>query len=404
MEPLESTTPPTVPAVSSGIPEGVVNVDAWQRMQELKAHPLYSGPERIVRTSIDGLEIDLQTSTYNLKLKLVALPQQEQQNILALHAAASSIKGKIGGLTSLAYGGRTSMSMYAEVAPVLDPRKAELIELFGNMHTVEDVHEIITKDWGYQLSIGTLRAFKARHLEAIKARQEEVKHDPSGIRLGYKPMRMEELTWVYKMRKAAYIQNPSIANERQLQSILEQIRKEMEGEVSTVNIKADMNINILLDPVLRKQMLQQVSILDIIIARVAARMGQNPQYLMARLQTSLYAKFTGGVPATQEEMDETPIYPSQFVYDWDKIKAEAPAREAADKKLKEWPTEDVMSQPVAPDPTAPVVPPVPGETPSAPKNMGATIREQLKLKIAQMKEDVNRNADKISQANQRPEA
>ncbi|GAB2470071.1 hypothetical protein GCM10011375_40780 [Hymenobacter qilianensis] len=90
MEPLEPAEN-LLPAAPSGVPEGVVNVDAWQRMQELKAHPLYSGPERIVQTSIEGLQSDGQTSTGNRKRKLVALPREEHQQIRALPAAGSGL-------------------------------------------------------------------------------------------------------------------------------------------------------------------------------------------------------------------------------------------------------------------------------------------------------------------------
>jgi hypothetical protein len=385
MAPSETQFPPE----NSVVPAGVVNVSAWQQIQELKAHPLYSGDARIVPTSIEGLTIDLMMSTYALKMKIRVLPEREQQQILGKHTLANSIKGKIGSLSLTAYGGH-HLGTYTEAVPMLDPRKAELVELFGKMYTSKEVHEIVTTQWGYQLNIATLEAFKARHRADIEARQEEVKRDAGHIRLNYKPVRMEELSYLHGTRKRLYEDNPSIANEKQLQSILEQIRKESEGDISTVNIKGELTINTIMDPLMRKQMLQSLSVLDIVIGRVAARMNRNPQFLMSRLQSSYYSKFSGVSTEAESELEATPIYPSQYIYDFDKIKSREAERKAEEALLAKLP-EVIMEAPAPSDAGTGATDVTP------PKPKVASLRERMLANLADVKQQVGESADKVGQ-------
>jgi hypothetical protein len=394
MDPQNTPTPAqnSEVALSTDVPAGVVNREAWDKLQELKRHPLYSGTQRVVQTSIEGLEVDVMMGSYALNVRVAPLPEAERDKIKALHAAANSIKGKISQLTALAFGGgMAAAGIHGEHMPVLDPRKAELIELFGKFHTVEDIHEIVTTKWGYQLNIATLKAFRLRHLSDIQARQEEVKRDPSHIRLGYKPMRMEELSFMHKVRKDIYSTNPSIANEKQLQSILDQIRKETEGEVSTVNIKGEITVQTLLDPVMRKQMLQQMSVLDIVIGRVAARLKRNPQFLIQRLNTSMYSKFSGMATEQAADLEATPIYPSQYIYDFDKIKAREGERKAEEQQLAKMP-EVILEEP------APVEPGTSATDVTPPKPKMSSLKARMLAQLEGVKEQVNSSADKLNRA------
>jgi hypothetical protein len=379
----------TLPAQVSDLPAGVVNAKAWQEIQQYKQHPLYSSEARIVHTSIEGLTIDIMMSTYALKMKIRPLPEKEQQQILAKHTLANTIKGKIGSLSVIAFGGNHGAG-YAEAVPILDPRKAELIELFGKMYTAKEVHEIVTTQWGYQLSITVLEAFKARHRSDIEARQEEVKRDAGHIRLGYKPVRMEELSYLHSKRKRLYDENPSIANERQLQSILEQIRKEAEGEISTVHHTGEITVNTILDPLMRKQLLQGLSVTDIIIGRVAARLGRNPQFLMQRLQTSMYAKFTGMATQAPEDMEATPIYPSLYIYDFDKIRSRESERKAEELALAKLPEVIMEAVPVSEAGTGAT-----DVTPPRPKV--GSLRERMLANLKDMREQVGASAEKVSE-------
>lgn len=388
MDPQE----PLLPAENlahPGLPAGVVNAKAYHEIQQLRQHPLYCSDARIIHTSIEGLTIDLMMSTYALKMKIRPLPEKEQQTILGKHTLASSIKGKIGSLSVTAYGGNNA-GLYSEGVPLLDPRKAELIELFGKLYTTKEIHEIVTVQWGYQLNIAVLESFKARHRSDIEARQEEVKRDAGHIRLGYKPCRMEELSYLHTVRKRLYDENPSIANERQLLSILDAIRKEAEGEVSTVNVKGEITINTIMDPLMRKQMLQSLSVTDIIIGRVASRLGRNPQFLMSRLQTSMYSKFSGMATQVTEDLDATPIYPSQYIYDFDKIKARESERKAEETALAKLP-EVILEAPAASDTGTGATDVTP------PKAKVSKLRDRLLANLAEIKEQVGASAEKVGQ-------
>ena len=73
-------------------------------------------------------------------------------------------------------------------------------------------------------------------------------------------------------------------------------------------------------------LLDKLSILEIIIARVALKKGLDPLYFLNRLQNSIYSKFTG-IFQPENDLNDTPVYPSQMVFDFDKIKKIAAAKE-----------------------------------------------------------------------------
>ena len=57
-----------------------------------------------------------------------------------------------------------------------------------------------------------------------------------------------------------------------------------------------------------------------IIGRLCARLKVNPKYILYRLHTSYYSKFTGFLPNDISDDNEIQ-YPSQIVYDFDRIAA-----------------------------------------------------------------------------------
>jgi hypothetical protein len=76
---------------------------------------------------------------------------------------------------------------------------------------------------------------------------------------------------------------------------------------------------------IQQEILQKTNILDIIIARAAARLNVNPRFLLMRMHRSRYAKLTGMAMLTDEDKlidnpNDMIDYPSSHNYSLDELK------------------------------------------------------------------------------------
>ena len=305
-------------AVANGIiPENIINVEAYYELEKVLKHELLND-KRLYTTSDVNLIIDLAQLPHTVKKKISHLPLPEQSDILAYSTAVRSMFGKASALKQAAYG--MSRGHYAEDTSFLNPRMIEILELFGNYHTTDEVHKIINQQWQLPVSKATVVNFKNKHEVKIKELQEKYKRDFSHVRLGYKKSRLDELTYLYQSRKDMREKSPTVDNDKMLLKFIEQIRKECEGDEIKVNFEGKLDVNATIDLHIQTDIMQKVSIKDIVLARLCAKYGVDPKLILHRLHRSIYAKFTGTKPADGDIMEDQIIYPSQHIYDFDKIK------------------------------------------------------------------------------------
>jgi len=300
------------------VPAGVVNPEAWYRWMIMRENKVMKEDYRIRETSDPYLEVDLLTPTGILKKRIAHLPKEEQEHLIKQSAGIRVVQGKITSLKLKAFGIKQK-GHYSMSESILDPRTGELIEYFGRFFNIVEVHKIVVEEWGYPVSKDLISRFRKRNLEQIKERQEEYKRDYSDIRLGYKKSRLEELEWIYKIRKDKYGIGSTVGDEKMLLQILKQIKDEVEVDVlrieGDINHKIETTINIHVQEDLFKSM----TINDIIIGRVAAKQGLNAAYLVERLHNSFYNKFSGFGNNERSMKEEDIAYPSSLVYDWKSI-------------------------------------------------------------------------------------
>ena len=115
-----------------------------------------------------------------------------------------------------------------------------------------------------------------------------------------------------------------------------------------------------------------LTINDIIIARVASRMGINPTFLISRLHNSFYAS-QSGFKRPDENVEI--LYPSAMVYNWADIRKQHAEHGDADSELAEW--EDVTEKTT---------------------QQGGDLKAILLANIADKKEQVNIARDRINKS------
>ena len=215
-----------------------------------------------------------------------------------------------------------------------------IIELAGRFYKAEEIHQVLCEDLEVtSVSVSQIKTVVKDNIAKIKELQEKFKKDYSDVRLGYKRSRLEEFQYIYNKRKSIYEKSNSREDEKQLMAVLESIKKEIQGDLvinGTLNLQIEDQANMYA----KNEMLKNLNISMYIIARLAGRMNKNPLFILSRLAHSRYAQFTGfgenGLSPTA--ISDEISYPSQILYDWNKIEeANAVIVEEDEKKSKKLP-------------------------------------------------------------------
>lgn len=316
--------------------EHIVDEDALQEYNDLKEHPVLND-YRKYQTSNPHLELDVAASLYQLRKKCrkFKLPEEEIRYVETRHHQFVIFNNKATGLKKRAFG-ITGKHSLPDRERLLDPRKAELIELFGKFYSAKEVHKIVNQDWGIDISISAVKDFRGKYIEQIKERQEEYKQDFSNVRLGHKRSRLDELSWLYDETKERYDRTRERTEMKFMRELLDQIKKEVEGDVVTIQGDIKATIEHTLDAHINQEIFPELSINEIIVSRVAGRLGLNPLYLLYKLQNSMYSSFTGfDARESFDPYEEEPIYPSNMVYDLEKLKDQNREKRIQDAEIVE---------------------------------------------------------------------
>jgi len=285
----------------------------------------------------DGSLIDLAIIAPWLKRRITHLPAKEQEHIwdiknnhyqkarLLANQWKKKAFGTIPGPKKQAKEGddnkRQKQIENANVArfAMLIPRTPELIELFGRMFTIDEVFVMCVEDWGLPVNKKMLSEFRNHYAEIIADKINHHKKSFADLRLGIKKSRLEEFCWIYAELKKDYKKTRQVKMIEQMRGVLQDIRKEIEGDKIIIEGNLDINIEASVNDHLQNEVLKNLSIRDLIIGRVAARVGSNPALLVYYLTKSYYAKFSGTTGPIEDTAYETIQYPNDAGYDFDMI-------------------------------------------------------------------------------------
>lgn len=300
------------------MPPDVVNVKEYRKYLLLKKHPILNNT---IYIDSNGEEINIAMLVDKLRKRIQHLSPKEQEEILNKKSEYNKMRAKVTTAKAMAFGHAGRYGAKGKKEVLATPFHQDIMELLGRMFTVKEVVKIMGEDNGIMITEDDVKEVQRRFLPEIERKREEFRNKLTDVRLYHKRPRLEELAWMYSKMKNRYIILNSIDAYNAMLRTLEQIRKEAEGDILTVNGAIDVNIEATIQEHIQKEIFKTINIKEIILGRVAARMGYNPLKLIAGLHNSYYAKFVdiGGDFDENAEM----VYPSNKAYDFAQIERTA---------------------------------------------------------------------------------
>jgi hypothetical protein len=202
----------------------------------------------------------------------------------------------------------------------LDLKSAEILELFGQWKTSDDVERILKEHYGYSVSRTELNRFYNLHKDRIKVLREVYEKSYDELSITKKTSRLQQMAYLAHELMEKFALNKSVVVSKEIRGIFEQVKNEVEGEVIRLDISGqiDVNATLTLNRSLR-ELVQRVPINSIIISMVAAKRGLDPVALMGQFTNSFYRNHNGFSPFLVQSGQEQAPLPSNLIYDWNEI-------------------------------------------------------------------------------------
>lgn len=291
-------------------PEEVVDKKEYMKYIAFSRNPIIKN--HWYETS-DGENINLRTAPQWIRKYIAHLSPKEQEDVMAKKQEWQRINMKMRAAEAAAFGRR-----YGRVGrPKNDSLETDIVELLGRMFTIPEVVKIMGEDNEVIVTEEQVKQVMKRRLGEIERKREEYRNKVADVRLYNKRPRLEELAWMYGKMKMRYVAYEGIDAYNAMLRTLEQVRKEAEGDQININGSLDVNINVEIQAHIQKEILKTINLKEIILGRIAARMGYDTKKLIASLHNSYYSKFVqiSGEFSPTAEME----YPSLVNYDYNEI-------------------------------------------------------------------------------------
>lgn len=274
----------------------------------------------------DGSRVNLSQPIMYFQEKITHLSKEEQKFILGRKSLWAKLHARLIAKKRKAFGNTTQLpnvdKRIVNAVMMLEERGKEIRGLYSRMFSPEEVQKIVVEEFKLPCTLETAVYFRKKHLKVITQGIERFKRDYSEMRLGHKRGRMEELVWLYRLAKDKYSSTDGHSHREFMLKLLEQLRKESEGDVIKVEGNIDLKIEATINHHMRAEVMAGLSISQIIIGRVAAKMNVQPYILTNRLAKSAYSKFNGMLGDVKDAEYEELKYPSASPYEYDAIKAD----------------------------------------------------------------------------------
>lgn len=348
------------------------SAEEWNRVIQITNNEEY----RLWYCSDKTTVIDMFGVKSHVQKRISHLPKEEQQAIIIRYDRFSKIKSYMGKLRRRAYG--TPQQLHINV---LEARKTELLELFAMFYTPEEIHKKLIEESGMVINIATVHRFARKYRVEIEKLQLEYEKSTSAVGISRKRSRLEVLDMMLCKIKDEFEQavgKQMLPYSIQMRNILEQARKEVEGNQVNLNVNGTIDITTTIEASKTvEQLYADINFMTLLIGRVSARMRINPLLLFYQLQNSWYAKFTG-IKRNDNLFDEEPDYPSKIILSWNDLQSKALAKENEYELMKQRFTQEV--EPVK-------------EVKQI--NKAESMREALKAKLEQKKKYVEETEARI---------
>ncbi len=324
-----------------------VNRSAYIRWKALSRSKILN-EGRNIETS-EGEIISLSILPHVLRERTAHLPLEERSRIEEFAMEFRRINGRAFAEKRKAFDIKQTSSSYSkslqgQIAS-LDQFKQEIIELYGRMFAPEEVQRVVVEEFKHACSLEACLFFRKKYLGIITNKIEAFKRGQADTRLAVKKGRIEELSWLYGRVKNRFHVTEGAGDREFLLKLLDQFRKETDGDIIKVQGNIDIKIEETINFHVKQEVLSQLNISQLILARVASRMRTNPMRLLKKLNDSAYAKFNGLLGDVVDAEYEEINYPSSQPYDFDFIKNQYKVIHAEDiQTLREEKEEEDSAQ------------------------------------------------------------
>jgi len=298
---------------------------------------------RMWQCSDEVTRLDLFGIKSHVLNKIKWLPETEKSAIIQRYDRFSLLKSHMARLKRKAYG-----TLEQGFKSVLEARKAEVLELFAMYYSVDEIHKKLLTETGLQLNIASVHRFYKKYRIEIERLQLDYDSEYGTIGISRKRSRLEILDIMLRRIRSEFDKASGkhmLPYAKEMKNILEQARKEVEGEQVHLNVDGTINITATIESAKSvEQLYSDINFMNLLISRVAARMRINPMVLNYQLTNSWYAKFTG-IKRNDSLMHEVPDYPSKIILNWDNLQKKALEREKEYQDLKNKFAEDAQLLP-----------------------------------------------------------
>lgn len=309
----------------------VVNEIAYEKVKKLRLNPIFHEKSEVECS--DGAIVTLNLFPGRFHKRIEHLPEEEQKQLEAKRKTFHSLRCRLNCLCLQAFGKgifNDNLSRFKKGSS-LDSKMEELLDLFGRMFSATEVHKIVVEEWKMPLTYGTILTWRKDHIEEITQRIETFKSTHDDTRLGTKRGRLEELIWLYQSMKEKYKKNFGVMEHRTLIGNIEQIRKEIEGDRITFTGNLDIQIESRVNQHLQLEVFKTVNLNQIILSRVAVKLGVDPLFVLSELARSYYANYLGLIGEEQDY--EGVSYPTTETYDFDHIRGKVEKKESEEEQI-----------------------------------------------------------------------
>lgn len=299
------------------IPSSVVNKAAYLIRDKIARYVDMHRHYRYIAPSGEELTIDCRMSPRWIRRRMehVGADSSDIEQALRINRELLHFNGKLSEYTRKAYGARNSNTS------VLDARGEELIDMFGKLYTLDEVHQKIVQEWGMNVSREALSKFYHRNLNQIERLRDQLCSDFSDLSLSRKRARLDRLSILFYTYYNKWSKDPRLEYARELRATLEQIKREIEGEHVSIDFQGHINVDLTIE--LNRtisQIQQRIPINNLIIALTASRRNIDPTHLMTQLNTSYYSHMTG---FGHYAPDRQTVHPLDLTYNWNEITSRA---------------------------------------------------------------------------------
>lgn len=296
------------------IPPHVKNKSAFLVREQMTRY-ISNHPARMYRYTVGEKEFVADTKTsiswLEKKMRLNGASEEDIAEASEITAQFRFFYGKLSEYSKKSFGGKS------QSGGILESRGEDLLDLFGRLHSVDEVYRIIVQDWGYNINKVTLQSFYTRNLKEIERLRDQYASDFSDLSLTKKRSRLDRLSIMFYTYFNKWHQDEKLDYSRELRAILLQIKQEVEGEQVSINIQGQINVDLTME--VNKNLFEihrRVPVNNLIIALVAAKKGVDPTKLMTQLTNSYYKSMTGfGKYEPEKEL----VHPVDLTYNWNEI-------------------------------------------------------------------------------------